>query len=130
MTTALLPATVQIRGLSVYAHHGITAEERALGQRFTFDIDVTIDDCTACRSDEIDDAVDYSAIIAVVVEVATNFRFRLLEALAEAVCLELLAEFPVDRVRLSVGKPAPAIEHTVGIACVQVERTRAHLVES
>lgn len=122
-----LPATVRVKGLSVFAHHGITPDERAHGQRFVFDIDASIDDCVACRSDESQDCVDYAAIVAVVVEVATNFRFRLLEALAEAICLELLAEFPVDRVRLSVGKTAPAIEHTVALAGVEIERTREHL---
>lgn len=122
------PATVRLRGLSVYAHHGIVAEERTLGQRFEFDVDVDIADCVACRSDRADDAVEYEAVAAVVVEVATNFRFQLLEALAEAVCLELLAEFPIERVRLEVHKPAPSMAHQVQRASVAIERTRDHLV--
>jgi dihydroneopterin aldolase len=121
------PATIRLDGLSVYAHHGLVAEERSLGQRFEFDVEVDLPHCEACRSDEVGDAVAYEALAAVVVEVATNFRFSLMEALAEAVCMELLAEFPISRVRLAVSKPAPSIPHALGRATVVLERTRDHL---
>lgn len=128
--TPASPAVVRLHGLSVYAHHGIVAEERTLGQRFEFDVEVELADCPACRTDNADDAVEYESVAAVVVEVATNFRFQLLEALAEAVCLELLAEFPIERVRLEVHKPAPAMPHSVVRASVEIERTRAHLADA
>lgn len=118
------PARVRLEGLSVYAHHGLLEEEQRLGQRFEFDVEVEITDCVACRTDSASDAVAYEAIAAVVVEVATNFRFGLMEALAEAVCAELLAEFPVERVRLSVAKTAPSIPHAVARAVVSIERAR------
>ena len=120
------PATIRLEGLSIYAHHGFLAEEQRLGQRFEFDVEVELADCAACRTDAIADAVAYEAIAAVVVEVATNFRFGPMEALAEAVCMELLAEFPIERVALSVAKPAPSIPHSVARAVVRLERTRAH----
>lgn len=123
------PATIRIEGLSVYAHHGMVAEERSLGQRFEFDVEVDVPDARACRTDEAADAVAYEAIAAVVVEVATNFRFSLMEALADAVCMELLAEFPISRVRLAVSKTAPSIPHAVTRATVALERTREHLAE-
>lgn len=126
-TVPAAPATVRLRGLSVYAHHGIVEEERRLGQRFEFDIDAEFVDCRACRTDDLADAVEYEALAAVVVEVATNFRFQLMEALADAVCLELLAEFPIDRVRLEVHKPAPSMPHSITRASVAVVRTRDHL---
>lgn len=123
------PVTIRLDGLSVYAHHGMIAEERSLGQRFEFDLEVDLPHCAACRSDEAADAVAYEALAAVVVEVATNFRFALMEALADAVCMELLAEFPVSRVRLAVSKTAPSIPHVVSRATVVLERTRDHLAE-
>ncbi|MBC7461374.1 MAG: dihydroneopterin aldolase [Thermoleophilia bacterium] len=121
------PATIRLDGLNVYAHHGMVAEERSLGQRFEFDVEVDLPDCVACRTDDAADAVAYEAIAAVVVEVATNFRFSLMEALADAVCMELLAEFPVSRVRIAVSKTAPSIPHSVARATVVLERTRDHL---
>lgn len=124
-----LPATIRLEGLSVYAHHGMVAEERSLGQRFEFDVEVDIPHCAACRSDEAGDAVAYEAIAAVVVEVATNFRFSLMEALAEAVCMELLAEFPISHVQLRVAKTAPSIPHALARATVVLERSRDHLTE-
>lgn len=126
---ATAPAIVRLKGLSVYAHHGIVEEERRLGQRFEFDVEAEFADCRACRTDDVGDAVEYEAIAAVIVEVATNFRFQLLEALADAVCLELLAEFPIERVRLEVHKPAPSMPHSITRASVEVERTRQHLAD-
>jgi dihydroneopterin aldolase len=123
------PATVRLEGLSVYAHHGMVAEERSLGQRFEFDVEVDVANCAACRTDEAADAVAYEAIAAVIVEVATNFRFSLMEALAEAVCMELLAEFDIACVRLAVSKTAPSIPHALARATVKLERTREHLTE-
>jgi dihydroneopterin aldolase len=125
--TVPAPATIKLDGLSVYAHHGLVAEERSLGQRFEFDVEVELPHCVACRTDEPADAVAYEAIAAVIVEVATNFRFSLMEALADAVCMELLAEFPISRVRLAVSKTAPSIPHTLARATVVLERTRDHL---
>lgn len=127
--TMALPATIRLEGLSVYAHHGMVAEERSLGQRFEFDVEVDLAHCEACRSDEAGDAVAYEAIAAVVVEVATNFRFSLMEALADAVCMELLAEFPISRVQLRVAKTAPSIPHALARAAVVLERSRDHLSE-
>jgi dihydroneopterin aldolase len=123
----LAPLTIRLRGLSVYAHHGMHDEERALGQRFEFDLDAELSDAPACRTDDPGDAIEYEALASVIIEVATNFRFQLIEALAEAVSLELLAEFPIERVRLEVAKPAPSMPHSVRSASVVVERTRAHL---
>jgi dihydroneopterin aldolase len=127
--TAALPVTIRLDGLSVYAHHGVVAEERSLGQRFEFDVEVDLPHCAACRTDEASDSVAYEGIAAVIVEVATNFRFSLMEALSEAVCMELLAEFPISRVRLSVAKTAPSIPHPVARAMVVLERSREHLAE-
>lgn len=124
------PITVQLRGLSVYAYHGANSEEQSLGQQFEFDLDLDIADCPACSSDALNDAVDYAAVTSLVVEVATSFRFNLLEALAEAVCLELLAEFPLERVCLHVRKLAPPIPHRVASAGIRIERTRTHLMLS
>lgn len=123
------PATIRLEGLSVYAHHGMVAEERSLGQRFEFDVEVYLPHCDACRTDEAADSVAYEGLAAVVVEVATNFRFSLMEALADAVCMELLAEFPISRVKLAVSKTAPSIPHSVARATVVLERTREHLAE-
>lgn len=127
MTAGPSPATIRLSGLSVYAHHGIVEEERALGQRFNFDVEVHMPDCPACRTDDAVDAIEYEAIAEVIVDVATRFRFQLIEALADAVSIELLTEFPIDRVVLEVSKPAPPMSHVVRHASVRVERTREHL---
>jgi dihydroneopterin aldolase len=119
------PVRISLRGLSVWGHHGIGEEERTLGQRFEFDVDLEMGDCAACRTDQIADSIPYEEVASIVVEVATRFRFHLMEALAEAVCSELLQEFPIERVALTVHKTAPPIPHALAGASVRVERRRS-----
>lgn len=120
---SLSPITIRLDGLSVYAHHGVDSEEQERGQHFEFDVELDLADCAACRTDDVADAVAYEAVVAVVVAVATGFRFKLMESLAEAVCAELLTEFSASRVRLSISKAAPRITHALTRAQITIERT-------
>jgi len=36
-----------IEGLEVYGHHGVTDEEKVLGQRLLYDVRLTMDECDA-----------------------------------------------------------------------------------
>lgn len=110
---------VELIGLDVYGYHGVDAEERERGQRFLFDITLDVGDAGA--SDRIEDAVDYRLVAARVKAVSDERQFNLLEALASAVADDLMARFPLERVRVRVRKRgvAPAglaVEYTAAIA--------------
>jgi dihydroneopterin aldolase len=112
--------TVEIRGLEVFGHHGVTDDERRDGQRFLYDIDFDVSD--AVLSDRIEDAVDYREIVGAVERLSAERQFSLLEALAAAVADAILAAHPVERVRVRVRKPEVElpVEHTAAT----VERRR------
>ena len=94
---------VELHGLEVFGRHGVTNEERERGQTFLFDIQLEVSD--AALSDRLDDAVDYDEVAARVRDVSDGRQFALLEALAAAVADEIIARFPVRRVRVRVRKP-------------------------
>jgi dihydroneopterin aldolase len=56
-------------------------------------------------TDDLDDAVDYSAVARAVQEISDARSYNLLEALASAVADELLARFSPARVTVRVSKP-------------------------
>jgi 7,8-dihydroneopterin aldolase/epimerase/oxygenase len=112
---------IELRGLELFAHHGVLDNERRAGQRFLFDLWLEASD-DAARSDRLEDAVDYRQVLAAVREVSDRQTFRLLEALAAAVADSLLARFPVVRVRVRVRKPDVQLEEPVEYAAVSVER--------
>lgn len=119
------PLRITVKGLEVFAHHGLLPEERRLGQPFLFDIGLALRHSAAPRTDDIADTVDYAAVCDCVVEVATANTFNLLEKLAAAVADEILTRFPaVDRVKVRVAKTSPPIPHSVGQIAVMFKRSR------
>lgn len=116
-----------IEGLEAYGHHGVAAEERVLGQRLFFDIRLTADDCPAQFSDKVDDAVDYTEVIDLVLDVAGTESFSLLERLARVTAEAILRTFPVDEVWVQVTKPGPPVACSLRGVGAAIELQRADL---
>lgn len=119
------PLRITIKGLEVFAHHGLLPEEKRLGQTFLFDIGLSQKQTRAPSTDDITDTVDYAAVCDCVAEVAAARSYNLLEKLASVIADEILARFPaVDRVKVRVAKTSPPISHPVSQVAVMLKRTR------
>jgi len=114
---------IELAGLELHGFHGATEEERRDGQRFLFDLELTVD-ARATETDDLDDTVDYRDVVAAVREVSDASAYTLLEALAAATAETLLARFPVERVRVRVRKPDVRLDAPVEHSSVTVERHR------
>ncbi len=115
---------VSLRGIDVYAHHGVHPAERELGQRFVINVDLWVDCGEAARTDELETALDYTAVHRRICQVTAETSFQLIEALAGNLCRALLESFNVERVRIEVEKPNPPIPSFLGTAAVIFERDR------
>ena len=115
--------TIFIQGLLVHAHHGVMVHEEKVGQRFTIDLELTIDLAPAGASDKLADTASYSAVIETVTQAFTGQSFRLVEAAAASVADAVLAAFPkITSARVTVHKPhAPiaAIFNDVGVSILR-----------
>ena len=116
-----------IEGLEVYGHHGVPPEERVLGQRLLYDVRLSIDECGGSKTDQVEDTVDYTEVIDVIVEVATVKSYSLLERLAQATAEAILKKFPVDEVWVQVTKPHPPVACALTSVAAAVELQRADL---
>ncbi len=114
-----------IEGLEVYGHHGVGAEEKVLGQRLLYDVRLTIDDCQAGRTDDIGDAVDYTEVMDVITDVATEQSYSLLERLAQVTAEAIIRQFPVDEVWVQVTKPHPPVACALSSVAAAIELQRA-----
>lgn len=110
---------IRVEGIAVYGRHGVLSEEEVLGQRFYLGLDAELDLAAAGRADDVDLTVSYADLTAIAVTIATERRFRLIEALAETVAGEILARFPaIAAITVRVDKPSapvPAILERVGV---------------
>ncbi len=114
--------TVSVRDLSVPAVIGVLDWERDIEQTLVFSVDMvpaTADVRKAAASDDLADALDYSAVAATIAAVVRDGRFRLIETAAERVAERLLADYRLSWLRLEVRKPI-----TDGYtAVISIERT-------
>jgi dihydroneopterin aldolase len=114
--------TVEIRGLRVFAHHGVHAFEREHGQMFGIDVWLSCPPSPAEASDDLADAIDYSAVCDRVVELATGGPYDLLERLAAVIADDLAGRYPVAGVRVRVAKSDAPMAHELTEVAVTVER--------
>jgi dihydroneopterin aldolase len=112
---------VSLRELRVAAVIGVLDWEREIEQTLTFNVELATDVRTAAASDDIGDALDYSAVADTIAGTVRDGKFRLIETAAERVAERLLAAYPVSWLRLEVRKPIGADAYT---AVITIERTR------
>jgi len=117
--------TVFLEGLHFYAYHGVNPEERIQGQRFLVDVALRADLRAAGRHDDLTQTINYSAVYKRVRAIVEGPPRQLLEAVAEELATALLAEFPTDRVTVTMRKPEVALKGAfLGAAGVRIERAR------
>jgi dihydroneopterin aldolase len=119
-----MQTTIEIAGLSLFAHHGVTEAEQRTGQRFVIDIVIEAD-VAGVRTDKLAGTVDYSEIIAVTQAAFLERRFNLIEAAAAHLAGSILAHFAaVTRARVTVKKPSAPVPAVVEHVAATVERRR------
>ena len=110
-----------VRDLSVDAVIGVHPWEREIEQTLVVSVEMATDVRKAAASDDLADALDYSAVAETIAAVLREGRFRLIETAAERVAGRLLADFPLSWLRLELRKPIAAGAYT---AMITVERAR------
>ncbi len=112
--------TVEVRGLSLHTHHGITAAEQEVGQRLVIDVVLEVPACDAVLTDRVEDTVDYAEVAEVVTLVATECSYRTLERLCRVIGERLLDRFDADSARVRAAKPEPPIPLSLEEVAVEV----------
>lgn len=116
--------TIIIRDLKVFAHHGVTPEERAAGQDFLIDVDIEVDAKEAAERDDLSLTVDYAKAVESAERIATGESFDLIETLASRIADHFLSLDGVARVAVTVKKPHAPLPAPVGWVGVSVSRGR------
>ena len=112
---------IEIRGLSVYTHHGVSDAEQEVGQRLVFDLSLELPECDAVLTDRLEDTANYSEVCDIVTLAATERSYRTLERLCHVVGERLLERFDADSVRVRAAKPEPPIPLAVEEVAVEVD---------
>jgi dihydroneopterin aldolase len=114
--------TVEITGLSLYTHHGVSEAEREVGQRLVLDLRLDVGETDATVTDSLDDTVDYGEVCQLVALIAQQRSYKTLERLCSAIADRLLADYDLEGVWVKAAKPEPPIALTVDEVSVEVWR--------
>ena len=113
---------LMLAGVKLRPRIGVTPNERRAPQSCTADIVVWGDFEAAAATDQLTSALDYTRILARVVEVAHMSEYNLVETLAYSVARAVLEAFPVQRVNVKVRKHPAALMEALDHIEVEVEQ--------
>jgi 7,8-dihydroneopterin aldolase/epimerase/oxygenase len=108
---------VYITGLKVHTTIGVFDWERAIKQPLTFDIEVEHCIKQAAQTDNVEFAVDYSAVSELVKKLAESSAYQLIESLAEEVALQIINQFNIHSVKIKLSK-AGAVAGTKDVGII------------
>ena len=114
--------TVEVTGLSLYTHHGVTAAEREVGQRLVLDVRFDVGEPDALITDRVEDTVDYGQVCNTVALVAQQRSYKTLERLCAVIADRLASQFGAESVTVKASKPEPPIPLPVEEVSVEVWR--------
>ncbi len=114
--------TIEINGLSLYTHHGVSDAEREIGQRLLIDLRLDVGETDATVTDRVQDTVDYAEVCQLVALVAQQRSYKTLERLCSAIADRLLSDFELDGIWVKASKPEPPIPLPVDDVSVEVWR--------
>ena len=116
---------VEVQGLSIYTHHGVSDAEQEIGQRLEFDVTFDVPHCDAVLTDRVEDTIDYGDVADIVTLAATERSYRTLERLGHVVGERIMERYGCERVRVRAAKPEPPLPLAIEEVAVEVLVERA-----
>jgi dihydroneopterin aldolase len=114
--------TVEVLGLSLYTHHGVSAAEREVGQRLVLDVRFDVGEPDALITDRVEDTIDYGEVCQVIALVAQQRSYKTLERLCAVIAERLASQFGAESITVKASKPEPPIPLPVEEVSVEVWR--------
>ena len=124
-----MPDWVSGHGFNYNAHVGFDEAERSQSQSIQIDFDARTDWRFSGQTDRAQSIVDYAIVDSAIKKLLAERKWRLIEAIAEAVAKMICSDFPVDQVSVKVTKMPQDMPHCAGVS-VRCSRTPADYVSS
>jgi len=114
--------TIEVSGLSLYTHVGVSEAEREVGQRLLIDLRIDVGEVDATITDRLEDTVDYSQVCREANLVAQQRSYKTLERLCAAIADRVIDQFEAHSVWVKAAKPEPPMALPVSEVSVEVWR--------
>ncbi len=113
---------ITLSGVKLQPKIGVTPGERRKPQPCDADVTLWGDFEAAASTDSLEKALDYSKVLARVLETAHSGEYNLLETLAYRISREVLQGFPARKVSVRIRKRPAALKDSLDFIEVEVEQ--------
>ena len=114
---------IYLKNVEIFANHGVFKEEKALGQKFILDLELTLNLEEAGRTGDLTKSVHYGELCHGIEKEFVKESYDLIETAAEKVAEFTLFNYPlVQNVKVTLKKPWAPIGRHLDYAAVEIER--------
>ena len=113
---------VCINNMEFFAYHGVDAQEKALGQTFQVDIEVSTSLRDAALSDDLAASIDYSTLFTITKEEILAHNYDLIETVAEKISIRVLKLQGAHATTIRIRKLNPPIDGLFDHVEIQITR--------
>lgn len=110
---------VFLKGIQIYAYHGVLPQENKVGSYFYIDMNIKTDFSSASKNDSLEGTINYADLYLCVKE-EMKIPSKLLEHVAERIAKRIFHEFAkIEEIEIKISKENPpmgAQTERVGIA--------------
>lgn len=115
---------IKITGIKTFGYHGVFENEKKSGQEFLVDIEYKYETKEAIENDEINQAIDYGAVITQVKSIVETGSKNLIETVADQIARQLLNDFKINWVKVTLHKPHAPVDISFKDISIVVERSK------
>jgi dihydroneopterin aldolase len=116
---------ILLHNMRFQGRHGYFDHEMTRPQPFEVDLELVLNLQPAGIDDDLGKTIDYGNVYEATRQIVESTSFRLLEALAEAIAHEVLADFAVNEVGVRIRKPKVELGGALDYAGVEIWRHRS-----
>ncbi|MHA2789859.1 dihydroneopterin aldolase [Corynebacterium sp. S7] len=116
---------IELKGLKVYAHHGVLEHETEHGQTFTIDITCWVDFAEAAATDDLSKTINYAELAQLAFDIAAGTPRKLIETVATEIADRALQTYQqLHSVEVTLHKPHAPIPLSFDDVAVVARRSR------
>ena len=116
---------IKFKNIKFYAYHGVSIEEKKLGQKFEIDIDIKFRYSSDTSSDNISNTINYVGIYEIAKREMYRKKYDLIETLALNIVNKVLKLDLVQEVVVRVRKPNIPLKAYVDSIEVEMKRVKS-----
>ena len=115
---------ISLTGISGFGYHGVLESERKNGQEFLVDVVLYCDLGEAGKSDDLPKTINYADVAALIHKRIIDEPVNLLERLAQLIAEDIINNFDINEVEVTVHKPQAPIPLPFTDVSVSIKRKR------